>query len=235
MDTPQNIPTPDRPLGYWLRTVDALIAAEFARALDSDDLDRRDWMLLSAVSGELPGPLASVGADRIAALLARKGKRLRRLEERGWVSPAGDGTWTLTDDGAAVKERLGTIVDGVRTRVAGAVSPEDFTTTVTSLAAIARELGWDENAPAFPRGGRFRRHGFGPGHGFGPHPGAGHRFGPGHGFGPRPGRDEADPDAMGAEGRGCRDHRGHDHHRRGAEHAYERGFDAGFARGRAAG
>lgn len=219
MDTPQNTPTPERPLGYWLRTVDGLIAAEFARALDSDGVDRRDWMLLSAVSGELPGPLASVGADRIAALLARKGKRLRRLEERGWVSQAGDGTWTLTDDGAAVKARLGAIVDGVRTRVAGAVSPEDFATTVTSLEAIARELGWDENAPAFPRGGRFRRHG----------------FGPGHGFGPRPGRDEADPDAMGAEGRGCRDHRGHGHHRRGAEHAYERGFDAGFARGRAAG
>ena len=43
----------DRPLGYWLRTVDALITREFAAAFDGDGIDRRDWMLLNALSGDV--------------------------------------------------------------------------------------------------------------------------------------------------------------------------------------
>ena len=95
-------------------------------------------MLLNVVAGDVDAP-------GFAERLARKGKRLRGLEQRGWVEETGDGTWILTDEGRAAKERLGAIVDGIRSRVAGAVSPEDFATTLASLEAIARELGWDEN------------------------------------------------------------------------------------------
>ncbi|MCT9819593.1 hypothetical protein N3K63_04755 [Microbacterium sp. W1N] len=250
-DSPTPEPRPDRPLGFWLRTVDHLLTAEFATTLEAEGVERRDWMLLSALSGDIVD-------ERLTALLARKGKRLQRLEERGWVAQRGDGTWHLTDEGAAAHQRLGDIVAGIRTRVAGAVSPEDFATTLASLEAIARELGWDESQP-LPRGrGRFGRRGFGGpgfgGPGFGGFSGFGH---PGmrHGFGPRF-RGDADPDAGSDEhrgfgpgsgphaGRGCHgephhhgDHRGdrsHHGHRgeRRAQHAYERGFDAGFARGR---
>ena len=68
-----------RPFGYWLRTVDALISREFATAFDGENVTRRDWMLLNAVAGdaELPG---------FAERVARRGKRLRGLEERGWVA-----------------------------------------------------------------------------------------------------------------------------------------------------
>ena len=83
-----------RPLGFWLRTVDALISREFAAAFDGEGVTRRDWMLLNAVSGdvEVPG---------FAERFARKGgKRLRGLEQRGWVEETGDGTWILTEEGA---------------------------------------------------------------------------------------------------------------------------------------
>lgn len=236
-ETPgDGIPTDRRPLGYWLRAVDGLLTSAFAEAFAEEHIDRRDWMLLNALSGDVEPPA-------FAAKLARRGKRLRSLAERGWIAEQ-DGEWALTDEGRAAKERLSALVEDIRDRVAGAVSPEEYATTMTSLEVIAREFGWDES-DAGRRGsrhgfGRFGRgRGFGPGHGFG----HGDGFGPGHGAGHsresghgRPGF-HGRPDFGPADG--PREHC-HPHHRRhhgegerhGAERAYERGFDAGFARGR---
>jgi hypothetical protein len=238
-----------RPFGYWLKAADRLMAAEFAAAFDGEHATRRDWRILNIVDG-------TVTADR--PLNAHK---LHRLVERGWVAPEGDG-WTLTEDGRAAKERLGTLVDGIRAKVSSAVSEEEMATTLASLEKIARAFGWDEETP-LPRG---RRHGFGgPRHGRGFPRGFGRPFG--RGVGPERGFDHGDdsdfghgpehgfgPDAAhgfgpdaehgcrhGEAGAGYRGHgRGHGHghghgpHRaeRIAQHAFERGFDAGFTRGR---
>jgi hypothetical protein len=243
-----------RPLGFWLRTVDALISREFAAAFDGEGATRRDWMLLNAVSGDVDVP-------GFAQRFARKGgKRLRGLEQRGWVEEAGDGTWALTEEGRAAKERLGGIVDDIRSRIAGAVSPEDFATTLASLEAIARELGWDESDtstwPGFGPGrgwGRGLRPGFGPRafghdihHDFGPNLHRGFRPGFGPGGGPTGMPDaqahfahhhshhgHGDCQEDGRHGHhGHRGDHGHGRHGQGAESAYERGFDAGFSRGR---
>lgn len=178
---------PGRPLGFWLRLVDGLLTREVGIALEGEGVSGRDWMLLNVLAGTVDAP----GLDE---RLAGKGKRLRRLEELGWAQEQGDGTWALTDAGREAHARLSEAVHGVRSRVAGAVSSEDYATTLESLEAIARELGWDESQP-FPReprfgGGRFggphpfrpeirygwgpnRHHGFEPGHpgqrGFDPH------------------------------------------------------------------
>jgi Transcriptional regulators len=227
-----------RPLGYWLRTADHLISRQFATALEGEGVSRRDWMLLNVIDG-------SVDAPGLADRLQRGGKRLRRLEDRGWITKTDEG-WTLTDEGRTAKARLAEIVDGIRARVADAVSPDDYRTTIASLEAIARELGWDESMRMpFGPGRRFTRRGFGP------------RFGRRHGFGPdlvppfAPGFHAEDGDeGHGPHGRGhgygygygyehhdhghhSRDH-GHHGHGHGChhEHAFERGFEAGFARGR---
>ncbi|GAA5210017.1 hypothetical protein [Microbacterium kyungheense] len=265
-------PRTERPLGYWLRTVDALISGAFAESLDAEGVSRRDWMVLNVLSGDVDAP-------GLSERLARKGKRLRSLEDRGWVLEQGDGTWVLTDIGRAEKERIGAIVDGIRSRVAGAIGDDAYTQLTASLEAIARELGWDEataaergfGRPGFGRGfGRppFGAPGFGPfGPGFGPRfdapldPALRYGFGPNRhrGFGPgRPGRpaERGDEPMRGyghghgpqAEDAGGHDHPhgGHGHHDqphhgghghgggRRAQEAYERGFDAGFARGREA-
>lgn len=244
-------PTDRRPLGYWLRMVDGLIAGEFASALAEEGVSRRDWMVLSALAGdvEIPG---------FAARLARGGKRLRSLAERGWVTETGSG-FELTDAGRAAQARLSGIVQQVREKVSSAVSPEDWATLTASLEAIARELGGDDDQwmargrrfGAGGRGfGRGRGAGFAPGWGagFGPgfrperghgHPGFGHPgFGPGFGpaFGPE-GRMHGHP--MQQHGQPRHGHAGHEHHghphrkghqggQRKAERAYERGFEAGF-------
>ncbi|KQZ85527.1 hypothetical protein ASD56_04175 [Microbacterium sp. Root166] len=253
-----DLPTDRRPLGYWLRAVDALLTRQFDAAFAAENITRREWMLLNLVAGDVDAP---GWAER----LARKGKRLRRLEDLGWAEEQGDGTWALTDAGRDAHQRLGDIVNGIRSRVAGAVSPEDYATTMASLEAIARELGWDEGDP-FP-GGRGRGRGWGGRFG-GPRPFRPEiRFGFGpnlhHGFEPgRPGRPGTDPhhgtsheDSWGGHGHGdpgCRGHHHgrhghgrhgfphhgdheHGHHGHGSEQAYERGFDAGFARGQESG
>ena len=199
-------PTDRRPLGYWLRAVDGLLTREFATALETEGVTRRDWMLLNVLAGDVDAP-------EIRERLARKGKRLRGLEERGWVAQQGDGTWSLTDLGRSEKERIGRIVDGIRARVVGALGDDEAYTALTStLEAIAREFGWDESTAGRGRGfGGFGRPGSGPfggpgfrpefrGKGFGP--GFGPGFGRGFGGRPRP----FDPDIH--DGYGRNRHRG---------------------------
>ena len=202
-----------RPLGFWLRAADRLISREFATAFENEGVTRREWMILNVLDGAIEAP-------GLATRIQRGGKRLRALEDRGWITATG-GSWTLTDQGRAAKTHLSEAADAVRAKVAGAVSPEDFATTLATLEAISRGLGWDENE-RMPRG---HRHGFGR-----------RGFGPGFGHGRRTfvdGRTEFERhDRPGFRRPDCK--QGHPHHRRGgdhAEHAYERGFDAGFARG----
>ena len=218
---PEHPQPASRPLGFWLRAVDRLLTREFAAAFETEGVTRREWMILNVLDG-------SVEAPEIAARISR-GKKLRSLAERGWVAET-DGTWTLTDEGRAAKARLSETVDGIRSRVAGAVSEADFATTLASLQAMARELGGDDLAAGFGRPGPgrgFGRRGFRPGF----RPG----FGDVPGFGPHRFDGQRFPDALhGGHGPcgGPRGHRHGDHHGDGGERAYERGFDAGFARGR---
>ncbi|SFI50169.1 MULTISPECIES: MarR family winged helix-turn-helix transcriptional regulator [Microbacterium] len=230
MDNTNNIDEdaafPSRPLGFWLRAVDRLLEREFQAAFAAEGVTRRDWRILTLIDGDVEAP---------EALERLRGKKLRTLADRGWVTRV-DAGWALTDEGRAAKERLGALVDGIRSKVAATVSDDDFATTVASLEAIARGLGWD-GAERLPGGHGFgRREGFGPGRGFGAGPG----FGAGRGFGPG-GRGHHGHHGHGDCGHGGRGfggdfaHGGHGHHghagHRMAEDAYARGFEAGFTRG----
>ncbi|WP_308797667.1 MarR family winged helix-turn-helix transcriptional regulator [Agromyces silvae] len=164
-----------RPFGFWLKLVDRRLSEEIERVLADDDLTRREWRALNLLAG-------TARDEHLAAKLEAKPGLVHGLAERGWV----EGTPpTLTPAGREALDRLSERVGAVRARVAHAVSPEDLATTVATLEAIARELGWDESQP-MPRGRRGGR-GFGRRHGgFGGHGrfGAHGRFG-GHGFGER--------------------------------------------------
>lgn len=206
--TPDTPVTPARPLAFWLRAADVSIARELRAAIAAEGIGRRDARLLTLLGADTLPP-------EVAERLRRHGgKKLRGLIERGWVAE-NDDTWALTDEGRAAAARLDEATERIRARISNAVSDDDLATTRASLEALVREFG-AERAGRMPRGFAHRgfgpgRHGFGPGRGF--HPG----FGPGRTASPRG---------------GCGEH--HDHGPR-AEHAYERGFDAGYARGREAG
>ena len=201
--TAASTPT-DRPFGFWLKVVDRRLAEEMETLFAADGITRRDWRLLNLLAG-------TANDERLAERLRAKPHALHRLVERGWVEgepPA------ITDAGREALARLEQQVSGLRERIAGAVPAEDFATTVRTLEAVARELGWDESQP-LPRGKRGgRRHGWGRRHGFGPHGFGPHGFGR-EGFGREEfGREGFGPRGFGREGFAPRGHHGfgpHDH------------------------
>lgn len=248
MNTPA--PSDPRSLAHRLTTVGhALHHRLFAQLRDSD-LHPKTVAVLSVIDGRLDAPWIS---DRIA----RGGKRISALADRGWIAPAGDG-WTLTDEGRQILDR----VDADRQALLAGAPAEEIERLTAALDAISGALGLEEDAgPRGPRGFGFGPGPFGPGsgRGFGPGMRGGPRFGGGerdhrredggnahHGFGPRhggytdghlsDGDSASDGSAPGTAPRhgehGHRHERGHGRGHRAVERAYERGFDAGFTRGR---
>jgi hypothetical protein len=239
-----------RSLAHRLNAVGHALHHRLFEQLRASDLDPRTIAILSVIDGRLDAPWVS---DRIA----RGGKRVAALAERGWITRV-DEAWSLTDEGRAILDR----VDADRASILADLPTDELAQLSASLEAVANALGVDATDSG-PRGFRGGRGGFGPsfgrgsGRGFGP--GSGRGFGPGFGPGFR-----GDDDRAGFEhgeraerghgqhghGRhtdGARFERGeHDHGRHGAHHdgghrghraaqrAFERGFDAGFARGREA-
>jgi|GEM_PF-1949507 len=187
-----------RPLGFWLTVLDRRIAAEVDAALADEGVTRREWRRLNLVAG-------AVRDERLAARLAARPRKLDDLVERGWVGGE-RGDWTLTEAGRAALDALTARVQAVRDRVRSAVSDEEYATTLSSLEAIARELGWDESMPE-PRRGRGHRRCRGHAH---PH---GHRNGEGPGHARR--QDDVHVHVHlhdRAHARGRRGHGGHDRH-----------------------
>ncbi|WP_394553550.1 MarR family winged helix-turn-helix transcriptional regulator [Agromyces sp. MMS24-JH15] len=209
-----------RPFGFWLKLVDRRLADELDRTLAADGLSRGDWRTLNLLAG-----LAD-DEHRTARLLARP-ELLDRLVLRGWVEPFDEGAElpTLTDEGRAARDRLEASVEGLRARIAGAVPADDFATTLRTLEAVARELGWDETQP-MPRGHRGGRRGpDGHRHGGGSSQGGWH----GRGYGRR-GFGDGGPHGTGREfehghGHGVDHEAGHGHH--GAPHPHDDGHGHG--------
>ncbi|MEV7632651.1 hypothetical protein AB0N64_09595 [Microbacterium sp. NPDC089318] len=132
-----------RPFGYWITAVDRLMRAEFGTVFEDEGITRRDWRMLNRIDD---GERAHDG----------RGFKMRRLRDLGWVERTPDG-WALTEAGALAKRRLGTSVDGIRARVADALTPDEYAAMAATLEKIAREFGWEEGKP-LPRPGRGREH-----------------------------------------------------------------------------
>ena len=184
-DETQNTNSPSaspRPFGFWLKVIDRRLDEAMRELFAEEGITRRDWRRLNLVAGTVTDP-------RMSEKLVARPERVEPLVERGWIEGE-PGAWRLTEAGEAARASLHERVATLRAKVAGAVSPEDFATTMASLEAIAGELGWVEGERMPRRHGRGfgRRHGregFGrhhDGEGFGRrHDGEGHRHGEGHG------------------------------------------------------
>lgn len=146
MSNPQDVP-----LGFWLRTVDALFDSSMDELFAPDGLTRRQWQLLSTVQRNQP-----VGTSEVEEAMAMPADEaadsplslLHAMRGRGWVrsTPAG---WSLTDDGGAVHARLQAKVAEHRARMFRDVSDAAYQTTVETLAQITINL--DPDGRSTPR------------------------------------------------------------------------------------
>ncbi|WP_285115170.1 MarR family winged helix-turn-helix transcriptional regulator [Leifsonia sp. fls2-241-R2A-40a] len=90
----------------------------------------------------------------------RRGHRIHRVladfVERGWVWFDGDRA-TLTDEGRAAHDAAFERVQSVRAELANGISEGDYATTMRTLEAMARNLGWhpaaSQAAPESPQDG----------------------------------------------------------------------------------
>lgn len=212
----------ERSLRYWLRAADAVISRDTAERFAAEGATRRDLRILSMISGATEVP------ERLRERLERGGKRIFALADRGWIEHV-DGAWQLTDAGTAAHERLAALTQQTRDRTAGAVSPEDLSTTLATLETIAREFGWTEDT-RLPRRGYGHQRGLGAGHDrCGDHrQDRGYGYGHGHGRGRGRGSERGQGENRG-RGHNC----GHDHsHDHGHDHTHDRGHGNHYGQNR---
>lgn len=174
-----NTTTHNKPLGFWLAVVEHCTHDAMRTAFADQDVSRREWRLLSVI-GNSPVTISELRAALPPRRRAGKSRGLRHhapaegdagrpqrplhrstaevvaaLVERGWVSYDG-GMLTITDEGSRMSAQLGERVASMRSSIGTGISDADYTTTVTTLETMARNLGWSEESPHPQR----RRHGF---------------------------------------------------------------------------
>lgn len=93
--------TPYKPIGYYLKALDALIDEHFARSLSAHELTRRDWQVLNSLA--LQGPLTRQTLGRLLGPFWEPGARtldevVHALADRGRITADGD-TLALTTAG----------------------------------------------------------------------------------------------------------------------------------------
>ena len=128
-----------KPIGYWLKTLDQLIDENFDRALAAGGLQRRHWQILNivktsaATSAEIAAALGPFWAEGAITL----DDALADLTRRGWIT--GPEPRRLTADGDqahdAIRERT-----NLRQKIMAGLTAEQYTQTVAVLEQMAANL-----------------------------------------------------------------------------------------------
>ena len=122
----------ERPIGWWVRRLDALLEEAVDAVVTGEGLTRRHWQALHslATGTELEDDVDTVVSDLVG---------------RGWVVRLGTGRVGLTPDGAAAHDRVNRAVGRVRRHVADGLSRNEYERTILVLSRmvdnIERALG----------------------------------------------------------------------------------------------
>lgn len=125
-------PLDPRSLAHRLTTVGHALHHRLFAQLRDGDLHPKTVFLLRAIDGRIDAPW-------VVERLARGGKRVSALADRGWITSTDDG-WTLTDEGRAVLDRA----DAARAALLADVPAEELERLTAALDAVSAALGLDE-------------------------------------------------------------------------------------------
>ncbi|WP_029429485.1 hypothetical protein [Blastococcus sp. URHD0036] len=127
----------ERPIGWWVKHLDALLEDVVDGAVSGEGLTRRHWQVLHT--------LAAAPADEaaLARALADFDGHLPAIAAdlfgRGWVDRA-TGSLTLTAEGRTAHERLERAIGRVRRHVADGLSRQEYERTVLVLRRMAENV-----------------------------------------------------------------------------------------------
>ncbi|MFB9908003.1 hypothetical protein [Allokutzneria oryzae] len=125
-----------RPLGYWLKHIDALIEADFAAALADFGLDRRTWQVLNTLHAK-PHTYAELTAA--VAPFPDTDAAVRALAERGLITVT-ENTLYLNDTGEKSYVEVAARVRERRERITRGISDEEYAATITVFERMAANL-----------------------------------------------------------------------------------------------
>jgi hypothetical protein len=121
-----------RPIGYWLKHLDGLIEATFARCLEDAGISRRHWQALNAVRQDAAESLRPFWADGGA-------EAIDDLVRREWIERDGSG-YRITALGTETLTAVESRVSQIRARLTDGLTAEQYTATVKVLAIMAANL-----------------------------------------------------------------------------------------------
>lgn len=132
----------DKPIGYWLKHLDRLIEDAFGRAFAEQNLTRRHWQVLNALSkspldaaalAETLRPFWGPGVITAADVTGD-------LAERGWVSLDNEGRYTLTPAGLAGHAEVSAATNAIRATFTDGLTEAEYYSTVQVLQRMAANL-----------------------------------------------------------------------------------------------
>jgi DNA-binding MarR family transcriptional regulator len=139
----------ERPVGWWVKRLDALLEEAMDTVVAGEGLTRRHWQVLHSLAsgtadeGALHASLADFSGD-VDAVVAD-------LSRRGWLARPRPDLVQLTAEGEAAHDRVGRAVGRVRRHVADGLSRQEYERTVLVLGRmvenIERALGRPDDQP----------------------------------------------------------------------------------------
>jgi DNA-binding MarR family transcriptional regulator len=127
-----------RPIGWWVRRLDALLEQAVDSAVAGEGLTRRHWQVLHSLAerdsreGDLRATLADFPGD--------VGAVVTDLVGLGWVQRSGDDVLTLTAEGQAGHDRVAAAVGRVRKHVADGLSAQEYERTILVLGRMVENV-----------------------------------------------------------------------------------------------
>lgn len=131
----------ERPIGYWLKTLDRLIDGQFESRLGDAGLSRRQWQILNLLHDgarsvpELQDELEPFLQDAPDEL----DDAVTGLLSRGWAD-AQNAVISLSQTGEAQFGLVTTNIAGLRQDLAAGISPEEYRATVDVLVRMVANL-----------------------------------------------------------------------------------------------
>ena len=127
----------DRPIGWWVKHLDALLEDVVDAAVAGEGLTRRHWQVLHSLA-ETPADEAAL-AEALADFSGHVPAIAADLFGRGWLDRS-TGRLALTAAGRTAHERLERAIGRVRRHVADGLSRQEYERTVLVLRRMAENV-----------------------------------------------------------------------------------------------